>query len=141
MLSLAVKLKLPQPRLFTLLVSIQKMLFKRCVEDQFQTSAIFLQTLLYQLPSLNQRCRRKSFSSNQPNVRIITHTNYGSLTYLNDNFHAVTSTLVKPNYAIGRFTVATLQWIKATILNAPISKTDVLNSHSDIFKTIAVLNS
>ena len=93
------------------------------------------------MPTLNQRCRGKRFSLKQPNVRIITHTNYGSLTYLNDNFHAVTSTLVKPNYAYGRFTVATLQWIKATILNAPISKTDVLNSHSDVFKTIAVLNS
>ena len=93
------------------------------------------------LPSLNQRCRGKMFSLKQPNVRIITHTNYGNLTYLNYNFHAVTSTLVKPNYAYGRFTVATLQWIKATILSAPISKTDVLNSHSDIFKNIAVLNS
>ena len=93
------------------------------------------------LPSLNQRCRGKRFSLKQPNVRIITHTNYGNLTYLNYNFHAVTSTLVKPNYAYGRFTVATLQWIKATILSAPISKTDVLNSHSDIFKNIAVLNS
>ena len=93
------------------------------------------------LPLLNQRCRRKRFSSNQPNVRIISHTNYGSLTYLNDNFHAVTSTLVKLNYAYRRFTVATLQCIKATILSTPISKTDVLNSHSDIFKKIAVLNS
>ena len=93
------------------------------------------------LPLLNQRCRGKRFSSNQPNVRIISHTNYGSLTYLNDNFHAVTSTLVKLNYAYRRFTVATLQCIKATILSTPISKTDVLNSHSDIFKKIAVLNS
>ena len=93
------------------------------------------------LPSLNQHCRGKRFSSNQPNVRTISHTNYGSLANLNDNFHAVTSTLVKPNYAYGRFTVATLQCIKATILSAPMSKTDVLNSHSDIFKKIAVLNS
>ena len=93
------------------------------------------------MPTLNQRCRGKRFSLKQPNVRIITHTNYGSLTYLNDNFHAVTSTLLKPNYAYGRFTVATLQWIKATILRASISKTDVLNSHPNIFKKIAVLNS
>ena len=93
------------------------------------------------MPTLNQRCRGKRFSLKQPNVRIITHTNYGSLTYLNDNFHAVTSTLLKPNYAYGRFTVAALQWIKATILRASISKTDVLNSHPNIFKKIAVLNS
>ena len=91
-------------------------------------------------PSLNQRCRGKMFSSNQPNVPIISHTNYGSLTYLNDNLHAVTSTLVKPNYAYRKFRVATLQCIKATILSAPISKTNVLNSHSDIFKKTAVLN-
>ena len=93
------------------------------------------------MPSLNQHCRGKRFSSNQQNVPIINHTSYGSLTYLNENLHAVTSTLVKPNYAYRRFRVATLQYIKATILSAPISKTNVLNSHSDIFKKTAVLNS
>ena len=79
------------------------------------------------LPSLNQGCRGKRFSLNQRNVRIISYTNYGSLTYLNDNLHAVTATLVKPNYAYRRFTVATLQCIKASILSAPISKTDIQN--------------
>ena len=88
------------------------------------------------MPTLNQRCRGKRFSLKQPNVRIITHTNYGSLTYLNDNFHAVTSTLLKPNYAYGRFTVATLQWIRLRSWEHQFKKIAVLNSWQKYLKNI-----
>ena len=126
---------------FTLLIFIYKLLFTMLRERPISNKRNISSNVALNVAVVEPALQGKRFSSNQQNVPIINHTSYGSLTYLNENLHAVTSTLVKPNYAYRRFRVATLQYIKATILSAPISKTNVLNSHSDIFKKTAVLNS
>ena len=138
MLSLAVKYATTQG--FTLLVFIYKMLFTTLrdipISNRCSLSSHVALNVAVVEPALQGKVVQ--FESTKCSI---SHTYYGSLTYLNNNFHAVTSTLVKLNQAYRSFTVATLQCITATILSTPISKTDALNSHSDIFKKIAILNS